>query len=128
LASANQLAGFAADAQNLGLTGVNAMYNMGANERAITNENYKAAYDEWMRQYNEPTERLKTFSDILNGLRTNLPTATRESGISPSGVQQQNKPGTLATIFGGLATVAGILDNDDESTIKSKLKSIGIDI
>jgi len=129
LASANQLAALAADAQNLGLTGVNAMYNMGANERAITNENYKAAYDEWMRQYNEPTERLKTFSDILNGLRTSLPTGQRQSGISPSGVQQQNKPGTAATIFGGLATLAGILDNDDESTIKAKIKAkFGIDI
>lgn len=121
LASANQLAGFAADAQNLGLTGVNAMYNMGANERAITNENYKAAYDEWMRQYNEPTERLKTFSDILNGLRTNLPTASRQSGISPSGVQQQNKPGTAATIASGLVGLAGILADDDIGTVLKKL-------
>jgi len=121
LASANQLAALAADAQNLGLTGVNAMYNLGEKERAITNENYKAAYDEWMRQYNEPTERLKTFSDILNGLRTNLPTSTRESGISPSGVATKAPPGTAATIATGLVGIAGILADDDFGTILKKL-------
>jgi hypothetical protein len=129
LSAANQLGDLASSAQTLGLNGVNAINAIGANERAITNQNYKAGYDEWLRQYNEPTERLKTFSDVLNGLRTNLPTATRESGITPSGVQQQNKPGTAATILGGLATVAGILDNDDDSTIKAKIKAkFGIDI
>jgi DNA-binding CsgD family transcriptional regulator len=121
LASANQLSALAEAAQSLGLTGVNAMYNLGEKERAITNENYKAAYDEWMRQYNEPTERLKTFSDILNGLRTNLPTGSRQSGISPSGVQQQNKPGTAATIASGLVGLAGILADDDIGTVLKKL-------
>jgi hypothetical protein len=74
-----------------------------------------------MRQYNEPTERLKTFSDILNGLRTNLPTGSRQSGISPSGVQQQNKPGTAATIASGLVGLAGILADDDIGTVLKKL-------
>jgi hypothetical protein len=124
LASANQLAALAADAQNLGLTGVNAMYNLGEKERGITNENYKAAYDEWMRQYNEPTERLKTFSDILTGLRGSLPTATRESGISPSGVATKAPPGTAATIATGLVGIAGILADDDFGTV---LKKLGID-
>jgi hypothetical protein len=50
-----------------------------------------------------------------------LPTSTRESGISPSGVQQQNKPGTAATIASGLIGIAGILADDDFGTMLKKL-------
>jgi hypothetical protein len=122
LTASNQLAALAGKEQELGLTGVNAMENMGARERAINNENFKAAYDEWMRQYNEPETRLRSFSDILTSLRGNLPTGTRESGVSPSGVTTKSAPGTGATIAAGLLGIAGILEGDDDATALSKLR------
>jgi hypothetical protein len=122
LTAANQLADMAAKEQELGLTGVNAMANIGARERAIENENFKAAYDEWMRQYNEPETRLRSFTDILTGLRGNLPSATRESGVSPSGVTTKSSPGTGATIAAGLLGIAGILEGDDDATALDKLR------
>lgn len=122
LAAANQLSDMAAREQALGLTGVTAMADMGARERDIINQNYKAAYDEFMRQYNEPETRLRSFTDILNSLRGNLPSATRESGISPSGVATKSAPGTAATIAAGLVGIAGILESDDDVTALAKLR------
>jgi len=110
---AEQQAGLAAQAQQLGLTGAGALTGVGQQQQALNQRNLDTAYEDFMRQQGYPQEQIDRALATFKGIAQAVPTATQESGIVPTGQAQQYQPSTAAQIgsvltgIGGLASIIG---------------------
>jgi hypothetical protein len=109
LAASGALAGLGEQAQSLGLTGAGALGAVGAQQQQYGQKNLDVAYEDFLRQQNYPQEQINNMLNTFKGVVTGVPSATREVGISPAGVQQQNAPSTAAQIASGLSGIGGVL-------------------
>lgn len=121
LAGAEQLAGLGAKAQELGLTGANALGQVGATQQGQAQKNLDLAYADFLRQQGYPQEQINNMLNTLGGIKGAVPTATTEEGIQPLGYQATAQPGTAATIGGALTGLAGILSDAKAGSALGKL-------
>ena len=101
-----QLAGLA---QQYGLTGAQALGGVGQQQQDLDQKNMEVAYQDFLRQQGYPQQQIDAMMNTMRGMTGMVPTATRQTGISPSGVPAQYAPSTASTIAGGLLGIAGVL-------------------
>ena len=108
LAGSGALSTLGAQAQNLGLTGANAVGGVGALEQQQGQKNLDVAYGDFLRQQGYPQEQINNMLNTFKGVATGVPTASQEYGISPSGVKQEYTS-TGQDIASALAAAAGLV-------------------
>lgn len=108
LAGGAQLADLAGLAQTYGLTGANAVTGVGAERQALDQRNYDVGYEDHLRQLGYPQEQIDAGLRTLQGVAGAVPKAETSTGIAPLGYQQDQGPGTAATIGGGLAALGAL--------------------
>ena len=125
LASAEQLAGLGAQAQQLGLTGAGALGQVGATQQGQAQKNLDVAYGDFLRQQGYPQEQINAMVATLGGIKGAVPVAQTEEGIQPLGYQAKAEPTTAATIGGVLTGVAGALSDAKTGSALSKILGLG---
>jgi len=103
LAAAQQLGALGALGQTAGLTGAQAMFQSGEQQRGLTQANMSQAYEDFLRQFQYPVEQLRIRQSAL-GMAPMGQTTTTES--TPSFLQQV---GTIGQAAGGLANAFNLL-------------------
>lgn len=106
LAGAQQLGDLGSAAQKLGLTGANAITNVGATQQGQAQKNLDLAYSDFLRQQGYPQEQINNMLAALGGVKAAVPQATTKEGIEATNPAQ---PSTAATIGGTLTGLAGLL-------------------
>lgn len=109
LGGAMQAAQLAGLAQQYGLQGGAATYDIGRELRGLEQENLDVAYGDFLRQQGYPQEQINSMLSTLKGVQGAVPTMTKQEGIQPSGQQAQYAPSTASTIAGSLLGLAGLL-------------------
>lgn len=105
---ADQQAGLAAQAQQLGLTGAGALAGVGQQQQSLNQRNLDTAYEDFLRQRGYPQEQINSALSTFKGIAQGVPTATQESGIVPTGQAQQYQPSTAAQIGSVLTGIGGL--------------------
>jgi hypothetical protein len=108
-ALAQQMAGLAAQQQALGLTGAQAVTDVGAQQQKLNQSNLDVGYADFLKQQGYPQEQINAMLNTFHETATGAPTATIEQGISPASVQQQYPASTASNIASGITGAAGIL-------------------
>ncbi len=109
LAGGAQQATLAGLAQQYGLTGAQAMGGIGQQQQQLNQQNLDIAYGDFLRQQGWDQQQIDAMMNTMKGMSSMVPTATRQSGISPSGAPNTYAPSTASTIGGALLGLAGIL-------------------
>jgi len=103
LAAAQQLGALGALGQTAGLTGAQAMFTSGEQQRALTQANMSQAYEDFQRQWQYPIEQLRIRQSALGMVPA---TQTSTTQTTPSTIQQI---GTIGQAAGGLANAFNLL-------------------
>lgn len=109
LAGGAQQAQLAGLAQQYGLTGANAVTNVGQQQQQLNQQNLNVGYEDFLKQQGYPQQQIDAMMNTMKGMASMVPTATQQQGIVPSGQPAQYAPSTASTIAGGLLGLAGIL-------------------
>ena len=109
LAGGAQMAQLAGLAQQYGLTGADAVGGVGRQQQQLNQQNLDIGYQDFLRQQGYPQAQIDAMMNTLRGMSSMVPTATNQSGISPSGVPASYAPSTASTIAGSLLGLAGVL-------------------
>lgn len=105
LQQAGTLADFAQRAQQLGLTGAQALGQVGAQQQGLNQQNLELAYQDFLRQQAYPQEQQKGLISALQGVGPAVPKAAISTGTEvPSSFQ----PSTLQQIASILGALKGI--------------------
>lgn len=103
IAAAQQLGALGALGQTAGLTGAQALANVGEQQRGLTQANMTQAYEDFLRQWQYPVEQLRIRQSAL-GMAPMQGTTTTTT--TPSTLQQI---GTIGQAAGGLANAFNLL-------------------
>lgn len=103
IAAAQQLGALGALGQTAGLTGAQALGQVGEQQRALTQANMTQAYEDFLRQFQYPVEQLRIRQSAL-GMAPMQGTTTTTT--TPSTLQQI---GTIGQAAGGLANAFNLL-------------------
>lgn len=103
IAAAQQLGALGALGQTAGLTGAQALGQVGEQQRALTQANMTQAYEDFLRQWQYPVEQLRIRQSAL-GMAPMQGTTTTTT--TPSTLQQI---GTIGQAAGGLANAFNLL-------------------
>jgi hypothetical protein len=105
LASGTAQSEMAALAQQLGLTGANAITGVGNAEMAKNQQNLDAARADWMRQQGYPQEQIDAALNTFKGVFPGVPTSQSEEGIVPNATPTTS---TAQNIGSGITGLAGL--------------------
>lgn len=103
IAAAQQLGALGALGQTAGLTGAQALANVGEQQRGLTQANMTQAYEDFLRQWQYPVEQLRIRQSALGMAPMQGSTTTT---TTPSTLQQI---GTIGQAAGGLANAFNLL-------------------
>ena len=111
LAGGAQMADLAGMAQQYGLTGANAVTGVGAQQQNLNQQNLNVGYEDFLRQQGYPQQQITAMMNTMSGVAGAVPKAETETGIAPLGYQQEQGPGTAASITGGLAALGSLFSS-----------------
>lgn len=109
LAGAEQLGGLGRAAQELGLTGAQAVTGVGATQQQQAQKNLDVAYADFLKQQGYNQEQINNALATFGAVGKAVPTSVQVAGIEPVGGTQQAQPSTAQSIAGVLAGVGGFL-------------------
>lgn len=104
LSAASQLGTLAEQQQKMGLTGAGALSTIGGQQQQLNQQNLDVAQQDFLRQQGFPQEQIDKAMAAINNTYKAVPTAMKESGVTPI-ASQGYQPSGLSQ-FG--STAAGI--------------------
>lgn len=103
LAAGNQMAQLGSTAQNLGLTGANAVFNAGTQQQQLNQQMLTTAYNNFMNQQSYPYEQLNM---RIAALANSPYTRTNYTSLAPTNATAQNL-GAFASLAGAAGNLLG---------------------
>lgn len=107
LTAAGQLGTLAEQQQKMALTGAGALSTIGGQQQALNQQNLDVAQQDFLRQQGWPQEQIDKALAAIASTKAAVPTATKESGVTPMS-NQGYTPSGLSQI-GSAATGIGAL-------------------
>jgi len=108
LSAAGQLGTLAEQQQKMGLTGAGALSTIGGQQQNLNQQNLDIAQQDFLRQQGWPQDQIDRAMAAISGVKGAVPTATKESGVTPI-ANQGYQPSGLSQIGSTATGIAAIL-------------------